>query len=338
MASIREVARIAGVSPSTVSRVMNGTANVEENKREKVLRAIEETGFKPNELARALYKKSSRIIGIIVPNIENAFFGELARAAEEEAYRNGYKVLLCNSNNNTEKELLNIHMLDQMKADGIIIITNNDKTGEEISKCDLPVVVLDRELTGGSEAACIEADHYKGGILATEHLIQCGCKNIVCLRGPLEISSGQQRYRGYQAACKKYGITEQYIDCIYDYEYGLEATKALLHKYPDVDGIIACNDMVAISAYKILTQAGYKVPEDIQIIGFDNIRLSWLLTPELTTVKQPIKEMGTLAVRIIVQNGKGLPFQKQNIFDVKLIERQTTKRKEDKKEDLPGDI
>ena len=120
MASIREVARIAGVSPSTVSRVMNGTANVEENKREKVLRAIEETGFKPNELARALYKKSSRIIGIIVPNIENAFFGELARAAEEEAYRNGYKVLLCNSNNNTEKELLNIHILDQMKADGII--------------------------------------------------------------------------------------------------------------------------------------------------------------------------------------------------------------------------
>ena len=105
-----------------------------------------------------------------------------------------------------------------------------------------------------------------------------------------------------------------------------------------MDGIIACNDMVAISAYKILTQAGYKVPEDIQIIGFDNIRLSWLLTPELTTVKQPIKEMGTLAVRIIVQNGKGLPFQKQNIFDVKLIERQTTKRKEDKKEDLPGDI
>ncbi len=328
MASIREVARIAGVSPSTVSRVMNGTANVEESKREKVLRAIEETGFKPNELARALYKQSSRIIGIIVPNIENAFFGELARAAEEEAYRNGYKILLCNSNNNTEKELMNIQMLDQMKADGIIIITNNDKTGKEIAKCEFPVVAVDRKLTGSGESANIESDHYKGGILATEHLIECGCRNIVCLRGPLEVSSGQQRYRGYLAACEKHGIKEQYIDCIYDYEYGLEATKALLHKYPDVDGIIACNDMVAISAYKTLNQAGYKVPEDIQIIGFDNIRLSWLLTPELTTIRQPIKEMGTLAVQIIVQSGKGLPFQKQNIFDVKLIERQTTRRKE----------
>ena len=328
MASIREVARIAGVSPSTVSRVMNGTANVEESKREKVLRAIEETGFKPNELARALYKQSSKIIGIIVPNIENAFFGELARAAEEEAYRNGYKILLCNSNNNTEKELMNIQMLNQMKADGIIIITNNDKTGKEIAKCEFPVVVVDRKLTGSGESAGIESDHYKGGILATEHLIECGCRNIVCLRGPLEVSSGQQRYRGYLAVCEKHGIKEQYIDCIYDYEYGLEATKALLQKYPNVDGIIACNDMVAISAYKTLTQTGYKVPEDIQIIGFDNIRLSWLLTPELTTVRQPIKEMGTLAVQIIVQHGKGLPFQKENIFDVELIERQTTRRRE----------
>lgn len=328
MASIREVAKLAGVSPSTVSRVMNGTANVDESKREKVLWAIEETGFKPNELARALYKQSSKIIGIIVPNIENAFFGELSRAAEEEAYRSGYKILLCNSNNNTEKELMNIQMLNQMKADGIIIITNNDKTGKEIAKCDLPVVVLDRKLTGSGENICIESNHYKGGMIATEHLIVCGCKNIVCLRGPLDISSGQQRYRGYLAACEKYGIREQYVDCIYDYEYGLEATERLIQKYPDVDGIIACNDMVAISAYKVLTQMGRRVPEDIQIIGFDNIRLSWLLTPELTTVRQSIKEMGTLAVRLIIQCGNGLPFQKENIFDVELIERQTTKRKE----------
>lgn len=332
MASIREVARIAGVSPSTVSRVMNGTANVEESKREKVLRAIEETGFKPNELARALYKQSSKIIGVIVPNIENAYFGELARAAEEEAYRNGYKTLLCNSNNNTEKEVMNIRMLDQMKADGVIIITNNDKTGKEIAQYDFPVVVVDRKLTGGAECANIASDNYKGGLLAAEHLVECGCKNIVCMRGPLELSSGQQRYRGYLTVCEKYGLTEQYIDCIYDYEYGLEATKALLQKYPDVDGIIACNDMVAVSAYKILTQAGYKVPEDVQIVGFDNIRMSWLLTPELTTIRQPIKEMGTLAVQIIVKHGQGLPFQQQNIFDVKLIERQTTNRKGEEKQ------
>lgn len=328
MASIRDVARIAGVSPSTVSRVMNGTANVDEEKKKKVLMAIEETGFRPNELARALFKQSSRIIGVIVPNIENPFFNELAKAVEEEAYRNGYKMLLCNSNNNTEKELMNIQMLDQMKADGIIIVTYSNETGQAISECKLPVVVVDRQLTGSGESAYVESDHYKGGRMAVEHLIGCGCRNIVCLRGPLELSSGQQRYYGYRDVCREQGIKEQYIDCPYDYECGLEATEKLIKEYPDVDGLVACNDMVAISAYKILTGAGYRVPEDVQIIGFDNIRLSWLFTPELTTVIQPITKMGTLAVQIIMKYGRGLPFQKENIFDVTLVERHTTRRKE----------
>lgn len=328
MASIRDVAKLAGVSPSTVSRVMNGTANVDDEKRERVMRAIEETGFKPNELARALFKQSSKIIGVIVPNIENPFFNELAKAVEEEAYRNGYKMLLCNSNNNTEKELMNIQMLNQMKADGIIIVTYSDKTGQAIAECELPTVVVDRKLTDGGETAYVESDHYKGGKMAMEHLIQCGCRNIVCLKGPVELSSGQQRYYGYQDICKKYGIAEQCIECSYDYEDGLEATTELVKKYPDVDGIVACNDMVAISAYKILTEKGYRIPEDVQLIGFDNIRFSWLFTPELTTVTQPITKMGTLAVQIIIKYGKGLPFQKENTFDVTLIERQTTKRRE----------
>ncbi len=328
MTSIREVAKIAGVSPSTVSRVINGTANVCDEKKQKVLRAIHETGFKPNELARALYKKSSKIIGVIVPNIENPFFNELAKAIEEEAYRNGFRILLCNSNDNTEKELLNIQMLNQMKADGIIIVTNSDTTGREIVECELPVVVVDRKLSVHGEIAYIESNHYEGGKMAMQHLLDCGCKNIVCLKGPVEYSSGCQRYLGYQDICAKYGIKEQYVDCIYDYEAGLEATRELLKKYPRVDGIIACNDMVAISAYKILQKEGYKIPNDVQIIGFDDIKFSRLFTPEFTTIIQPIAEMGTLAAQIIIQNANGLPFQKENIFDVSLVERQTTRKKE----------
>ncbi|MDE7058862.1 MAG: LacI family transcriptional regulator [Lachnospiraceae bacterium] len=328
MASIRDVARIAGVSPSTVSRVMNGTANVEEDKRRKVLAAIQETGFKPNELARALFKQSSKIIGVIVPNIENPFFNELAKAVEEEAYINGYKILLCNSNNNTEKELMNIQMLNQMKADGIIILTYSDKTGQAIASCQLPVVVVDRQLTGSGQSAYVESDHYKGGKLAILHLLDCGCKNIVFLRGPLEVSSGQQRYQGYHEICNKYGIREQCIDCLYDYEDGLRAARELVEKYHHVDGVIASNDMIAIATYKILTREGYRIPDDVQMIGFDNIRFSWLFTPELTTVNQPIKKMGTLAVQIILNYAKGLPFQQENILDVSLVERQTTRRKE----------
>ena len=331
MVSIREVAKKAGVSPATVSRVINGTANVDPIKKDLVLAAIEETGFKPNELARALFKKSSKIIGVIVPNIENAFFGELARAIEEEAYQNNYRILLCNSQNNTEKELLNIQTLNQLNADGIIIMTNSEDLASRLGKCKVPFVILDRKIEGLDEIACIEADHYKGGRMAMEHLICCGCKNIVCMRGPQKYSSGQQRFKAYQDVCRENGLPEQWMDCDYDYEEGLKTAKALLEKYPDADGILACNDMVAIATYKVLQEKGLSVPADIQLMGFDNIRFSRLFTPEFSTIVQPIREMGTLAAQIIVSHANGEPFKKENVFDVSLVERQTTKYTKEKK-------
>ena len=327
MTSIREVAKLAGVSASTVSRVMNNTAKVDEEKKQRVLAAIEQTGFKPNALARALFKQSSKIIGVIIPTIENPFFNEMAKAIEEEAFQKGYRLLLCNSNGDVEKEKSNVEMLTQMKADGLIIMTNSDETGEIIAQCNLPVVVLDRRVFGGSEIAYIESDHYQGGVLAAEHLLECGCKNIVCMRGPQELSSGKKRYKGYKDVCKKYGLKECYINCDYSYDAGLKAAKELLEKYPEVDGIIATNDIVAISVYKVLQNAGYKVPEDIQIIGFDNIQFSWLFTPEISTITQPIMEMGRLAVQIIVNYINGEQFKSKNMFEVVLEERQTTKRK-----------
>ena len=138
MTSIREVARIAGVSPATVSRVMNGTAKVNEEKRKRVEAAIEETGFRPNELARALYKQSSKMIGAIVPDIENPFFSELAKAVEDEAYKNGYRIMLCNSGDDLEKEMANIQMFQQLQADGIIITTNCAETGRILKNCPVP--------------------------------------------------------------------------------------------------------------------------------------------------------------------------------------------------------
>ena len=325
MVSIREVAKKAGVSPATVSRVINGTANVDPAKKERVLAVIEETGFKPNELARALFKKSSKIIGVIVPNIENAFFSELARAIEETAYQNNFRILLCNSLNDTEKELLNIQTLSQLRADGIIIMTNSEGLASKVGDCSVPFVILDRKIEGLNEIAFIEADHYKGGRMAMEHLLRCGCKNVVCMRGPQKFSSGQQRFLGYQDVCRENGLKEQWLDCDYDYEEGLHAAENLLREYPDVDGILACNDMVAIAAYKILLNKGLRVPEDVQLMGFDNIRFSRLFAPEFSTIIQPIREMGTLAVQVIVRYANGEPIRKENVFDVSLMERQTTK-------------
>ena len=326
MATIREVAQLAGVSPATVSRVMNGTAKVDEEKRKRVEDAIRETGFIPNKLARALFKNSSGLIGLIVPNIDNPFFNEIAKAIEEEAYNKGLHIVLCSSGNNTQKEADNIQMLEQMKADGIILITNGNHTGRMIEKCSLPVIVVDRHITDCGEIAHIEADHYQGGKLAAEFLVKCGCRSIVCLRGPQEFTSGRLRYQGYCDVCRENGIPERYVDTKYSFESGIKAAYEMLERFPETDGIVAANDMVAISSYKVLRSKGIRVPEDIQIVGFDDIRFSSLVSPAVTTIHQPITEMGKRAVEIIFRYAEGSEYSEKNVFDVYLVERETTMR------------
>lgn len=324
MANIREIAKIAGVSAATVSRVINGTAKVDESKKDRILEAIKETGYQPNELARALYKQSSNIIGLIVPDIVNPFFSEFAKAAEESAHKNGFNILLCNSNNNARKELKSIDLLTRMQADGIILITNNDETGEMVKNCKLPVIVVDRRVEGGREIALIESDHYEGGRLATQCLIDKGCKNIVCMRGPQGTASGRLRFSGYEDVCRESGITVHYVDTEYDYESGEKSARELIEKFPDVEGIVAANDMVALSAYKVVTEFGKNVPKDISIVGFDDIGICKLVTPAITTIHQQISEMGVRAIDIICSIIHGEPYEKENIFKVELIERGTT--------------
>ena len=327
MASIREVAKRAGVSPATVSRVINGTARVDEEKRERVEKAIEETGFRPNELARALYRKSSKIIGVIVPDIENPFFSELAKAIEKEAYEQEYRILLCNSDDQKEKELANLQMLAQLQADGVILMTNTGEKSQSYEAVSMPIVFVDRRLDEMGQTSVIEADHYAGGKLAAEYLIACGCRKITCIRGPQELSSGKKRYEGYREVCRQYSMKERFVDSTYKYEDGAKAAEEVLRRYPDTDGIIACNDMTAVSVYKVLQKRGYRVPDDIQIIGFDGVKFGRFLTPELTTVAQPIKEMGKCAVQMILGTVKELPRDREMKFPVMLIKGETTKNK-----------
>lgn len=327
MASIREVAKRAGVSPATVSRVINGTARVDEEKRERVEKAIEETGFRPNELARALYRKSSKIIGVIVPDIENPFFSELAKAIEKEAYEQEYRILLCNSDDQKEKELANLQMLAQLQADGVILMTNTGEKSQSYEAVSMPIVFVDRRLDEMGQTSVIEADHYAGGKMAAEHLIACGCRKITCIRGPQELSSGKKRYEGYREVCRQYSMKERFVDSTYKYEDGAKAAEEVLRRYPDTDGIIACNDMTAVSVYKVLQKRGYRVPDDIQIIGFDGVKFGRFLTPELTTVAQPIKEMGKCAVQMILGTVKELPRDREMKFPMMLIKGETTKNK-----------
>ena len=211
-----------------------------------------------------------------------------------------------------------------MKADGVIIMTDSADTGKVLKACQVPVVLVDRTLQNVNEKAVVKSDHYKGGYLAAEHLVQCGCKKIVCLKEPSGYSSGNERYRGYLAVCEKYGLKEQSVDCTYVYEEGIRAVGKMLEQYPDVDGVIAGNDMIAMAVYKELTRMGKKIPQEVQLIGFDDVKFGQIFTPELTTIHQSIREMGTAAAQIIEKCVEGQPCQKKNIFDVSLVVRETT--------------
>lgn len=327
MISIREVARLAGVSPATVSRVMNGTANVNEEKKGRVLRAISETGFVPNEVARSLFRKSSKIIGLVLPDIENPFFSQLAGIIEKEADRNGYRVVLYNSGDDLKKEKMALQMLTSMNADGIIFTRTNEKLLPFIENAKIPVVVTDTVLKEGNFSACIHCDYYEGGRMAAQHLLDCSCERIVCLKGPQTHSSARERYNGYRDVCRENGLEERVVETAYNFENGMRAAEELLEKYPDVDGIVACNDVVALSVYKILHKHRISVPDQVQLIGYDDIFLSSLMTPELTTITQPIEEIGMKAADLIIHSGQQELSMQKYIFPVSLVQRETTRLK-----------
>ncbi|QNK42127.1 LacI family DNA-binding transcriptional regulator [Caproicibacter fermentans] len=326
LAHISDVARLAGVSSATVSRVINGTAKVSEEKARRVRKAIAETGFNPNEIARSLYKKSSRMIGYIVPSILNIFLSEIGRAIEDEAFRNGYKVILCNTDQNPEKEAAYIKMLSSMNADGIIITANNEHLDEELESCRLPIVVLDKS-AGARYSASVQSDSYEGGKIATEHLIRCGCRKIVLMRGPQQYSSSQQRFLGYVDACNEHGIQPLFVESGFDYREGRDGARELFRRFPDAEGILAVSDMAALSLYRLLHEQGRSVPDDVMIVGYDGVELSELMTPALTTVAQPIEAIGRRAVGLILEQvEKGKIEQREIIFPVTLKLRETTKQ------------
>ena len=327
MASIREVAKLANVSPATVSRVMNGTARVDDEKKERVLKAIEETGFVPNEVARSLFRKSAKTIGLVIPTIENPFFTQLASAIEKEADENGYRLILYTTHSSFEKEKTALQMLSSMNADGIILARIDEKLLPYVEATNIPVVITDSFFLGGKDITYVYSDHYQGGRLAMEHLIECGCKKVVCIKGVQTIASANARYRGYQDVCKERGIEERTVDCDYNFINGLRAAEELIEKYPDVDGIIATNDMVAISVYKVLKKNHMSVPDQVQLVGYDDVEIASIMTPELTTIRQGVKTIGKKAAELIIFDSNKETDENNYILPVQLIERETTKRK-----------
>ncbi|PTQ56298.1 MAG: Ribose operon repressor [Candidatus Carbobacillus altaicus] len=303
MATIKDVAHLSGVSVSTVSRVLNNSGYVNPKTKHKVLKAIEALEYKPSQIARGLVSRKTRTLGLMLPDITNPFFPELARAVEDKAHEKGYALILCNSDNDLGKEEKYFDLLQEKSVDGIIF------SGEvrlpflqRLQKKQTPLVVVDAR-TDHMTVHSIYTDNRYGGQLGTWHLIEQGYKRIAHIRGPYGSMPAEDRYRGYQDALKQAGIE---IDPIlvqpgnFDLQSGYEAMLRLLSLNDVPDAVFVANDLMALGAMEAIFEKKLRIPDDIGVVGYDGIPLTRIARPKLSTVEQPVYQMGTLAAETLI--------------------------------------
>lgn len=304
MTTIREVAESAGVSYATVSHVINNTRLVSPETRERVLAAMDALDYRPNALARSLRQGKTNTIGLVLPDSANPFFAEISRSIEAEAFKKGYSVVLCNTESDTKRELFYVDLLSKKQVDGIVFVA----AGEQADSLDfllgrnMPVVMIDRNVPD-VEVDAVLTDHQLGGLLATRHLLELGHTRIACIAGPSSITPGAERIIGYRTALEQAGIPfDENLILRGDYhaQSGMEITKSILKMNPRPTAIFALNDLMALGALCAATEAGFSIPRDVAVVGYDNLEIARFTNPPLTTIAQPKKEIGTQAVNLLV--------------------------------------
>ncbi len=329
MANIKDVAKEAGVSVNTVSRVMNNRGYISDKTRKNVYDAMERLNYYPSELAKNLQKQKTNLIGLILPDISVNFYAEEAKYIEEELYNRGYKLMLCNAYNSSQRENEYINMLQRNKVDGIIIGSHTLEI-EDYLKIKLPIVALDRYL--GEDIPVVCADHVNGGYLAAKHLIDCGCKNTVQFAGYNKVKlPANKRHLEFTKTMIENNINFKTIEMglnSFTNEENLDYVNFMFENYKNMDGIFATDNMATL-IIKEAQKRGINVPNDLQVVGYDGTKNSMLFNPTLTTIKQPIKEICIDAVDKLIKLIDGEDIEiKESIHSVELIKGDTTYKKE----------
>ncbi len=321
MASIKDVAKLAGVGVGTVSRVINGNETVKPVTREKVNWAIEQLKYTPNEIARNFKKQSSQLVGMMVPTIAHPYFSKLAYYVESELYENDYKLLICNSEMQKEKELQYIEMLKMNQVAGIIVISYHDFYNH--MQIDFPVISIDRYIA--PHVPHLSSDNYMGGVIATETLIKGGCKKLGYVGGGSLIqTSVTKRKEAFIDVAKRNNFAYVVMEEVLPLNKEDKLIKKFLDHYPEVDGVFASTDMFAAALAKEAVKRGRRIPEDLQIIGFDGIQDNDFFYPFLSTIEQPIEEIARASVRLLVDTIMHKEVPKETIFNVQYRKGQTT--------------
>jgi LacI family transcriptional regulator len=328
--TLKDISREAGVDSATVSRALNGSYGVHKDTREKVLAVAKRLNYRVNQMAKGLAVGKSHTLGLLVPDIRNPFVTELVRGAEDAAFAAGYHILLCNSYLDAAKEVQYVHSLLDKRVEGILMHSVHALgKGEikELSGSGVPVVLLHQQPSASAfSSVCV--NQFKGGMLAGEHLIELGHNKIAYLNGPRGHANFSERTKGFMKAMmsSKQKITPIVMHGTPDFEGGYQMARKLLEQNRGVTAVFAANDVAAFGVARAVFEAGLSIPEDISLIGFDNVELANVVRPPLTTIHQPKYEMGQAAVQILLDQAKsgrlGVPEQRE--FGVRLVMRSST--------------
>ncbi|GIP31968.1 LacI family DNA-binding transcriptional regulator [Paenibacillus sp. J2TS4] len=331
--TIKDIAKIADVSIATVSRVINNKAEgISEETRQRVLQIVKEHNYTPNRIARSMITKNTRTIGLIIPDIRNPFFTELVRGVEDVANRFQYTVFLCNGDKEVHKTIEYLNLMKENSADGVLLTVSDQIMGkpfqQAVEQLDMPVVLIDR----GHQSlkfSGVYIDNVKAGYKAVNYLISLSHTEIGCIAGPKEIKNSHDRLQGYLEALKTAGIPvnpEYIVHSNFEMEEGYQAAKQLLTRH-QVTAIFALNDLIAFGVYQAAEELGLRIPDDLSVVGFDDLEYNRLLSPKLTTIRQPIYEIGETAAEILLKQIQGRRRARvETYMEIELVVRGSTAR------------
>ncbi|WP_130858995.1 LacI family DNA-binding transcriptional regulator [Gracilibacillus phocaeensis] len=332
MVTIKEVAGEAGVSVATVSRVISGSGKVSSKKKKQVLQAIEILNYKPNAVARNLRTAKTKMVLVAVPNINNPFFSEVLTGIQKTALQQGYHVLLFDTDHDFSREAKFLEMLEQKQVDGLILCTAQ-VTHETLRKVEKShPIVMACEYLDGEDFSTVLIDNRNSARKVIHHLIEAGYRRIAHITGPLNTVLGIDRLRGYKEALAEHNLllSEWYIrEGDFSFESGYQLMTQFLMLANPPDAIFAGNDEMALGAIKAIQSKNLSVPEDIGVVGFDNIKMASIFKPALTTIAQPAYQIGTTAMEVLVEKMEGsIPEQRHFIIEDRLIVRESSVRYE----------
>lgn len=328
--TLKDIARECGVDVATVSRSLSGAYGVNQVTRANVLAVAARLKYRPNRLAMGLVTGKSRTLAMIISDIRNPFFAELTRGAEDVAFEAGYELILCNSDLNPSKESRYVHSLLEKRVEGIIM---NSVSGldheeqEELSRSGVPIVLLNRPSTSAriQGFSTVLADNFAGGYMAGQYLIGLGHRMIGHLTGAVQHGNLRERTNGFRKALQETQarITPVVLHGRHSNEGGYQMMKNLLLKRAGLTAIFAANDAMAFGAIRAIIESGFRIPDDISVVGFDNVEMASIVMPPLTTIQQPKYEMGRAAVEVLLRYAEQgeMMTPEHRLMEVKLVKR-----------------